>query len=366
MSASGKIGILTFHCTNNYGAVLQAYALRQFLQDLCPAREVRVIDYRCAGTVTRADFASLRKKSGLGKAVLSYPQARAKNENFERFRHDMLRLTKPYTDKAMLRTDADSFDAIISGSDQVWNRRWSAGDDVYFQDFHDRREKKWSYAASFGFVALEGQEQIELYRRYLQQFSHISVREDTGLQIVRDQLGLQAEQHVDPTLLLTRGAWDGIADESACPDRYILLYMVPKQDDLIAYAQQMGKQTGLPVLMLTRSIKPYGFRRVGDSSPQRFVGYFKNAEYVLTNSFHGTAFSVIYHRKLHLQMQTPRGFNVRSRSLLEVCGLSGRRDGDMIRLEDADWDAADRRLDAERERAGAYLRPLATGVPRGE
>lgn len=366
MDKTGKIGILTFHCTNNYGAVLQAYALKQFIQALCPGREVRVIDYRCEGTISKADFESLRKKNGLVKAAFSYPQAHVKNERFETFRREMLNLTKPYFEKTSLKVDMDGFDAVISGSDQVWNRRWSDGDDVYFQDYHDQNNKKWSYAASFGFATLEGREQIELYRQYLQQFSHISVREDTGLQIVRDQLGLPVEQHVDPTLLLTQDMWNDIADESRCGGRYILLYMVPKQDDLIAYAIRLGKKTGLPVVMLSQSIRLLGVRHAGNSSPQEFVGYFKNAEHIVTNSFHGTAFSVIYHKNLHLNLQTPRGFNVRSKSLLGVCGLPCQGQGNMVHLEDVDWDAADRCLDAERNRAEAYLRPLATGAPREE
>lgn len=353
-----KIGILTFHASNNYGAVLQAYALRKTLSGLSKDNEVHIIDYRCEGTITPTAFKDIKKKKGTAGALLHYRQISAMNKKFNLFRKKYLNMTDSYYDLESLGIAVNEYDAIISGSDQVWNLRWSDGDPVYFQTFHNQNDKKYSYAASFGFTELEDSKE-KFYREALESFRGISVREKTGADIVRGRLGLECVQSLDPTLLLTADMWSDIASDPAINRKYILVYMVPKQESIINYALELGKKTGLPIVMLSKNLKPLNVHHYGSSSPQEFVGWFKNAEYVITNSFHGTAFSCIFGRNIWIDLNTERGFNTRSKSLIELCGLADNiSEGGTAFISEEDWLGADAKLNAERKASVRYLQDV--------
>ena len=358
------IGILTFHCTNNYGAVLQAYALRKVLSKLDARYDTHIIDYRCKETITATSFKDIKKKKGLVGAVLHYRQINKMNAKFDCFRKNFLNLSKTYNATEELAADIDEYDALISGSDQVWNLRWSDGDTVYFQDFHEQNEKKYSYAASFGFTNLD-ESRVDFYKETLKKFNQISVREKSGKELVEGQLGLKAIQHIDPTLLLTASEWSEIAKSPDVNGKYILVYMVPKQDSIIEHAMKLKKETGLPIVMLSKNLKPLNVIHRGDSSPEEYVGWFKNAEYVVTNSFHGTAFSCIFNKNIWIDLNTERGFNTRSSSLIELCGLSAyvSKDG-VAEIPSEAWKDSKETLQEERKRAEQYLLTI-TDQPAG-
>lgn len=351
-----KIGILTFHCSNNYGAVLQAYALRTVLQELYPNKEVNVINYRCKGTITPTSFNAIKHKKGFVRALLHYRQIQKMNNKFDDFRRKRLNLTSEYFNHKSLAKDIDKYDTIVSGSDQVWNLKWSDGDSVYFQTFHNQDEKKVSYAASFGFTDLDTPK-VDLYKKYLEHFKKISVREESAKSIVEDRLGLKACCNLDPTLLLDKSVWNQIAVDPKIKEKYILVYMVPKQFSIINKAIELRKKTGLPIVVISKNLRPVNVRHKGDSSPDEFVGWFKNAEYIVTNSFHGTAFSCIYKKNLWIDLKTERGFNTRSESLLRLCNLIHTNDC-VVSITSGDWEESASILDNEKEKAKNYLRNL--------
>lgn len=354
-----KIGILTFHCSNNYGAVLQAYALCRTIQKIYKDSDVQVIDYRCEGTVTKTSFFNLKKKNGFVRALLHYRQINSINKKFDKFRNKYLNLSKTYITKDNLKMHSNDFDVIISGSDQVWNLTWSGNDAVYFQDFNENDRSKFSYAASFGFEKLD-HDQIPFYKNLLQRFSKISVREESGKRIIEEQLGLHAEKHIDPTLLFSSDEWRKIAIAPKFKRKFILVYMVPKQKSVISYANRLSKETGLPILMLSKNFEPINAKHVGDSSPEEFVGWFEHAEYVVTNSFHGTAFSLIFHKKLSVELNNIRGLNIRSKDLLETCGIKSdvESDNSIIKIDRIDWEKVDQNLQRERVKSNKYLSTL--------
>ncbi len=350
-----QIGILTFHSANNYGAVLQAYALQKTLQRLYPKRPVKVVDYRCPAVVKAVDLASLKKEKGALRALLHYRQENAKQRQFDKFRNRRLELTEPYFDKEPLERSLGGYAAIVSGSDQVWNSKLNGGDDVYLQNFKTDGTVKFSYAASFGTTAVDESER-ELYRSCLYEFASISVREKSAVELVNDQLGLAAEQHIDPTLLLAAEEWLTIAEAPKKRGGYILVYMVPKQQSIIDRALKLRKETGLPIVMLSKNLKPLNVIHAGGSSPEQFLGLFANADYVLTNSFHGTAFSVIFDREFFIDLKTRWGYNLRSRSLLELCGFECSDESiGMLHFDNTDRTAAHEKLSKERERTLTYL-----------
>lgn len=349
------IGILTFHSANNYGAVLQAYALQKTLQRLRPASDVRIVDYRCREVVKAVDFASLKKDKGALRALLHYRQEKEKQRQFDKFRNERLSLTEPYFDKSSLERALAEYSALISGSDQVWNSRFNGGDDVYLQNFRSGGTLKLSYAASFG-TGSPDESETELCRRCLSQFEAVSVRESSAVRLVEDRLGLSAEQHIDPTLLLTADEWREIACAPKKRGGYILVYMVPKQQTIIDCALKLRKETGLPIVMLSKNLKPLNVTHAGGSSPEQFLGFFLNADYVITNSFHGTAFSVIFDREFYIDLNNRWGYNHRSRSLLELCGFEcSDEGGGMLHFDNKDRTAAHGILSEERGRSLRYL-----------
>lgn len=353
-----KIGILTFHCANNYGAVLQAYALGKTLEKIKTEKEVCVIDYRCRGTIAPTSFTDIKRKKGYIGALLHYNQIKRMNSKFDAFRQKHLHLTKAYRTVDELAGDINEFDAVISGSDQVWNLQWSDGDTVYFQDFHNQNYKKCSYAASFGFTTLE-ESKVDFYKAALSDFSAISVREKSGKEIIEKQLGLSAIQNIDPTLLLSAADWSEIAQEPNISKKYILVYMVPKQESIIKYALCLKEKTGFPIIMLSKNLRPLNALHRGDSSPEEYVGWFKNAEYVVTNSFHGTAFSCIFKKNLWIDLNTERGFNTRSKNLIELCGLEHRVNMDgTAEITGIDWIQAEHVIIQEKLLTEQYLKSL--------
>jgi len=280
------------------------------------------------------------------------------NEKFELFRRNHLNLSKIYRTVDELRRDIDTFDALISGSDQVWNLRWSDGDMTYFQTFHDQSHKKYSYAASFGFVSLD-EDLVDRYKLALKDFNMISVRERSGLDIIQKQLGLSGIQNIDPTLLLNKEEWIEVAKRPDIQKPYILVYMVPKQQSIINQAVSLHKKTGFPIVMLSKNLKPLNVIHRGDSSPEEYVGWFMNAEYVVTNSFHGTAFSCVFKKKMWIDLNTERGYNTRSKSLLELCGLEHRISQEGIAdITEADWCNADIFLISEKVSAEELLKRI--------
>lgn len=350
------IGILTFHCTDNYGAVLQAYALKEVLSNQFPNYEAAVVDYKCKETITETKLRSMIRNKGLRHTLLHYLSIKLTNIKFERFRKNNLNLTNEYYSSDELQVDADKFEFFISGSDQVWNLVWSGNDEIYFQTFNQNRDKRISYAASFGFERLND-DLADFYRNSLAQFKGISVREESAKQIVEQQLGLVAERHIDPTLLLDRKQWATIGVKPKT-DKYILVYMVPKQDSVIDFAIDLGKKTGLQVILLSQSLTPFGVCHIRSASPEEFVGWIANAQYVVTNSFHGTAFSIIFHKKFFLELNNLRGLNVRSRDLLELCSIPYKNEGSIVAVDMDNWESVDHRLRQEQLYSQDYFRRM--------
>lgn len=297
-----KIGIITFNRAINYGAVLQAYALQKFLDSL--GIDSDIIDYRSPYIeefYKPIKAHPLREPKTFIREVIFAPNNLKKRKKFNDFSYKYLRLTKPIYDENELKGLNNQYDCFISGSDQVWNLKWSGFDKVYFLDFAEN-EKKYSYAASFGFERIpEGQEQA--YAELLREFKKISVRENTGKNIISELLGRTSEVSLDPTCLLTKNEWKTTAKKPA-DSGYVLLYTLERNSKLNAYAKALALEKNTKVIYIADAIKKskqYSYQ--GFLSPEEFVGLFANAGYVVTNSFHGLMFAVIFEKQFCLQYQ---------------------------------------------------------------
>ena len=368
-----KTGLVTFYHIHHYGALLQAAATERAVESL--GSRCEIIDY-----YVNQDNALFRKPTGLGSAAadahtaLHYAALKTRYQRFEQFAKDHLHISdRRYESLEALRAAELPYDVILSGSDQIWNPKiFPDGrfDPVFFGAFSPKR--KIAYAPSFGIPRVPEGMEGEL-RGYLDQFSHLSVRERQGQRIVEETAGKSVPVVLDPTLLLTAEQWAAMANSPAeCPDRagdyapggYILCYCISKPGALAPYIRKLADTTGLPVVQLCgirRKVHPRA-RCVLDAGPAEFLGLFRNAACVCTNSFHGTVFSVQFQKPFFTavapaELAAPE--RSRTFSILTTLGLTDRiiGKGDTAGLEDTiDWDAVGARLAGARRSSMDYLK----------
>lgn len=357
-----KIGILTFHKAISYGAVLQAYALQNFLSELGIDNEI--IDYKCEYMINRYQKTFRRTGKNPLKdflwSIKTAPGVKAGRKNTEVFANKFLKMSKPYT-KETIANAKDNYKAFITGSDQVWSPTCVGFDPVYFLTFANS-EQKYSYAASIAVKKYPENLKDEFAKR-ISDFQGYSVREKSGAEIVKELTGKNACVSIDPTLLLNSQAWDSIAsDEKREP--YIFLFNVLKPNKLIDYAINLAEKKGLKILYLNNRhpVKHELIEYLKPVTADEFIGLIKNAEYVCTNSFHGNAFSVIYGKKFVVETETATSTNIRSQELLEYLGLGDRILSSTHTPDidaEYDFDSVQKLLDEERKKSAEYLSSLA-------
>ena len=351
-----RVGILTFHDADNFGAVLQTYALYKSICMIADDADVKIINYKCEKVLDNMSFRENVKKRGLIKAIYKYPQFISIHKKFNNFRRQYLPLTEELNSIIELQELTDKYDVIISGSDQVWNLKLTGNDSVYYQSFYQKENKKYSYAASMGVYWFE-QGQVEKYRKILSEFACISLREETTADKFKD-LGLSVRTDLDPTLLLGREGWNVIASDKFVNKKYIALYMVPYQKEVVERAFDIQKRTGLPIILLSKSREPKSATHAGNMTPEEFIGAIRDAEYVVTNSFHGTAFSIMFHRKFCIYLQTPHGYNFRSYDFLADIGImSGEKDL-ICEKENVNWKTVDEKILYKKNESIDYLQSI--------
>ena len=350
------IGILTFHRASNYGAVLQAYALQQVISGL--GRKAVIVDYRCRTVEEGHRPWGLFKRHRFPIVLFRCLVAMKKDRIFGAFRRDKLELSQPMQFED-LRGAQEDYALFVAGSDQVWNNKLSGMDPAYMLVFA-REQQRYSYACSLGFDAFpEGTK--ELYREWLSGMQCISLRETRSVDLM-ETIGYEARADLDPTLLLDREEWERFMAPANRPEPYIFVYTVDGDINLLNAARELSARTGVKILYLNNEYrKNRDIPRVRYSTPEEFVGLFAGAEYVLTHSFHGTAFSMIFGKKFKVELETVKKFNVRSRDLLMNCGL---QDCVLKNTEEdynfsADLNEAQRRLGLLRRRSADYIKLIA-------
>lgn len=375
-----KTGLVTFYHIHHYGAALQAAATERAVETL--GHECEIIDY-----FVNQDNALFRRPTGLDSAAadahtaLHYQALKTRYERFEQFSRDHLRISAHrYLSAAELRQAQLPYDAILSGSDQIWNPKIFPNghfDPVFFGAFSDRR--KIAYAPSFGIPKVPEDMEQEL-RTYLDAFSHLSVRERQGQAIVTEVTGQTVPVVLDPTLLLTAEQWSAAASrhmvaqggrQALTPQGYILCYCINRPGALAPYIQEFARRSGLPVVQLCgirQKVHPKA-RCILDAGPAEFLELFENAAFVFTNSFHGTVFSTQFRVPFFTavspaELADPE--SSRTFSLLSRLGLSNRivGQGSTDALETpVDWDAVEPRLLAARAASLEYLRAALENRP---
>lgn len=354
-----KVGIITFHTALNYGAVLQTYALFRTLMKL--GVEVEVIDYRAPFNEKRfapKPISYFFNPREIFNIVFRNSYQRFNSEGFKEFIVNHVNLSHPIYLYENLKELNKEFDVFITGSDQVWNLACTSGDDAYYLPFVDDNRKKNSYAASFGYTMLPTDKQF-LYAKLLEGFNHISVREISGVEIIRSLMGKDAELVLDPTLLLDKNEWETLADFSLLSSKkYMLMYLMSEDKGLIDKAKEYAKKHDLEIIYLTqRLFNVRGVRNVKNATPEQWLGLFLRAEAVATNSFHGLVFSINF-GKHFITKYIPRSIaNSRIETMISGFGLQRNLvDSPQFDMEtDTDVDKISRILLEKRQSSINYI-----------
>jgi Polysaccharide pyruvyl transferase. len=313
-----KIATLAYQRHENVGAVLQCYALQKTI--ITQGHDCEVIDYICDAADRIFGFRSFQVK-GIKKYITScigvisrFPKKYA----FMRFRKDILVTTSKYDKKNIAELD-NKYDGYIVGSDNVWNSQLTGLDPNYFFQFVSNDLKKASYAASLGLGKVPENERSD-FKHYLSKFSVITTREKAASEDISSLLERKVYDTCDPTLFLTREEWNELLIEPK-ERNYVLVYHMSPSASFVRFAKEVAKEKGLPIVYIPF---PYGFCRCAMKphiGPQEWLGYIKNADYVITDSFHGCVFSSIYERNLIIKISQ---LGERIKNLTEKLGIQNR------------------------------------------
>ncbi len=324
-----KIGILTFHCAENYGAVLQCYATQEFLKS--KGHEVSVIDYRPDYLLSPYRVFYFRRFLchnplkgiiNLFKELIHLPKRCYRRRAFRKFCQHHLQLTDIITRDTIPST----FEGYVVGSDQIWNTNITEGfDDVYFCNFPFPKEKRRyvAYAASMGRAELVHNEARDYMCNALNQLDAISVREYDLLALLQPLSARPIPQVLDPTLMVNPQIWDKFVGQPLISRKYVAVYEVRMDKNVRRIAADLAKQIGGEVVVIDSWFALHHKEHHKAVSPENFVNVIKHAACVVTTSFHGTAFSVVFNRPFYTVRQND-WVDSRAQSLLETLHLEER------------------------------------------
>ena len=356
-----KAAVITLHSVCNYGTQLQAYATQEKLKQYFD--DVVFIDYKRPDTYG-VKLLKTFTKGNILKAPVILPTILYWKRNFGGFQKKYLNLTsKKYLSLEDFNNFEDVADIYFSGSDQVWNTGWNHGIiPPMYLSFLDDSKPRYSYSSSFGTSVLED-EYIQETKKYLEKYKMISVREDSGVKIVKEQLGIEnCIRIVDPTLALEADFWRKIAPKKKIKGDYILIYNLNRSKEFDNYAEKLAKKTGMKLYRFCTRLDQIFRNGKSLIMPEilDFITLVDNAKFVLTDSFHATAFSI------NLNTEPiciyPNNYSGRLSSFLELVESTQRhvKDYDDFDVIDrhTDFNRVNEILDKEREKIDDFLKRI--------
>ena len=303
-----RIGIMTFLHNGNYGSSLQAYALQRVIRDM--GHDCEHIDYqpgipektlnliRC-GNSPRLLLDGRKKRKVRGDQA----GMQGKYEAIRSFYGRRMHLSPVCRSRGDLRKISGRYDLLLAGSDQIWNPFLTGGvAGAYYCSFVKERNRKFAYAPSFGTDKISPRHKKKM-ESYIKELSAISVREKDSIQYMKEHIGREAVQLIDPVFLVSAAEWKKEAVKiDGIPEKYILLYIMQRDETVYSYAKKLKEQFHLPIIEISR----YGYQpsfvdiSLINIGPQEFLGLFLHATYVVSNSYHGLIFSIVFDKKLCL------------------------------------------------------------------
>lgn len=320
-----NIAIVTLHRVYNYGSALQAYATQKIFENR--GHKVCIIDYITPQRTKWKLFwgNGAKNESGIVYRFAKIGSFILKDKTFGYFVRSKLNLTKKYVTVDELEKAPPKAELYVTGSDQTWNSDYNEGvDRGFFLDFLPENERRISFVSSFGKIKLDCDE-INETRKYLTRYEKISVREDSAVDII-NEMGIETPvQLIDPTLMLTKEEWLSVASKRLVKEPYLILMLLYNEDNhATEYARRIADEKGLKVVKISWEMKrpPMVDKLFTHRSPSDFLSLFSNADFVVTNSFHGLAFSINLEKQFIVISRNE--FNSRIESLLRLIGQSDR------------------------------------------
>lgn len=339
-----KVGIITIVNVNNYGAELQSYALQKKICDI--GHNAEVINY-VFGISSEHDFTGekltipLSWKTRIKRKLLPYIE---RTLDFLYRKDGILRLARfcefhkkynrlsstKYKSVKSLYDNPMDYDIYCVGSDQVWNYQKGYSILPFLLDFIPEGKRRISFASSLGLSKLSFAAE-NVFKEHLSKFDALAVRETQTADLFRKLLNKKVDVVLDPTLLLTLEEWRRVALYEMCPvEKFLLLYIVTIKPCRFAIdlAERIAKDKGLKVVRIYRSAATYdsvpGMIDLPAAGPSDFVGLIDKADFVVTNSFHGTVFSLNFKKPFYTIVKKGKNTNSRLQSVLDKFGLTDR------------------------------------------
>lgn len=344
---------ITYDHTINYGSCFQAYALKTAIEKTVVG-EGEPCQYKLIPIWTFRDYPKNWRKNAIGLCLMDLY-----HRSFSPFEKQQMRFAQcnSFKDIDLLNDHADAF---VCGSDVIWNPDQNKNVSAYYLDF--AKKYSFSYAASFGKTNLSA-EYIATIKPYIQQLKRIGLRETSAQKIIVESMGCDGDVVVDPTLLLTTEDWNRLMKKRE-KDNYIFSYFTHTSPSTEHFINELSKKTNMRVVTASWNSSPSQMLRKGIfriPSPEKWLQLLHDAEYVVTNSFHATAFSTMFHKKFFTVVngQKDGGINIRMYDFLKSMGLEDRLHNavpDNIDTSEIDFTYADAELARQREFSLKFLR----------
>lgn len=361
-----KIRSITVHGAHNYGACLQAYGLQEYCKILDPTCDFKVINFRDWDKQKVYDLLhDFRNTNSIILSILLHLYKKdmiKKSQLFEKFIKEDLNLTKEFNPKEQIECE-DAYTYYICGSDQIWNTDLFEFDWNFLLEFV-KNGRKISYAASMGGSKENWNSNVKnRLQKDLNDFDYISVREEGTKEKVLSLVNKSISINIDPTLLLHKKHYDRLIDGlKSINKEYIFLYALYPTKTIVEFAQKMSSLMGIPVV-ISQVAGRYDyfskFEKHLDTGPKEFLNYIKNAKLVITTSFHGTVFSILYNKEfVTLNGDT----DLRIKNLLKLTGLEGNVANidniadKLVDILNTDFSYANLALDEERKKSERFLK----------
>lgn len=344
-----KVSIITRHFITNYGSLCQSYALQRLIESM--GYEVDIINYIRDDEDYRHITSTLVKKSKFWNKnfltrfiykILQNPNYIIGGRAFETYRQKYLNMTRLYSSFDELEKDPPEADIYCTGSDQVWG---AIGNDKYdksyFLEFASDK-KCISYAASFGKVKFDS-EYISNLSELVKKYSALLMREKSAVEILEKLKLDNVKQVLDPTLLLDKNEWLDLAEDEIKEKDYVLIYQLHRNKRMDEYAKEFTKRAGLKLIRVSPSLHHInrGGKFIYLPTVGEFLSYINNARYIITDSFHGTAFAINFNKDFVDIL--PGETATRNQSILELTGLEDR-----ILSDYSDFSFIDRHIDYDK------------------
>lgn len=375
-----KVGLAVCYDTKNFGSQLQVLATIKKIEDL--GYKTEIIRYKKKLTPTfvlqtiprlfnvsfiKAKLYSKNKKQKIERYPDIAKNIHVRNSRFNEFVEKYFtNLSKPYAGwENLVRESAKNYDMFLCGSDQLWLPN-NLGSHFYTLEFAPNNKPKIAYATSFG-VSQIPKQQKKATAKYLNRFQYLSTRELAGQKIIQELTGKTASVVCDPTLLFDAKGWERmLLERKLVEEPYVFCYFLGTNEEHRKVANEFKKRTGLKLVTcpyldnFVEKDQQFGDIQMFDMDAADFVNLIHHAEYILTDSFHGSVFSILYHKKFMTFNRFMAGTNSRNSRIDSLCtllGLSERRfNGNIMDVKkDIDYVGVDKRLNKLRANSIEYL-----------